>query len=429
MVVSVRADHGARVAQPREGSCEIAIAGGGLVGKSLAVALGRARIPVTLVEAGEAEARSGSGYDSRPIALSQSSRRILDALGVWDPLSATATPIARIHVSDRGHFGFARLRAEDHCVDALGYVIGAAELGRALEAAVRSVDRVRVVRPAVVDDVECDRSPAARLVISTAGDNAAHGLPSRVQAKLVVLCDGGRSPLRERLGIAVSERDYGQWAVTTTVEARRAHDGVAYERFTAAGPLALLPMHGNHCGLVWSMDASLAERLVALDDAGFVSALTEQFGMRLGGFVSSGPRSAFPLRLITATEVVGERLAIIGNAANHLHPVAGQGLNLGLRDAAVLAEIVSACLHEGGDPGDSSVLARYAGWRRRDQKLVSRATDALVRLFSNRLAPLVVARGLGLLAFDLFPPAKRRFGDHAMGLAGHQSRLVRGLPL
>ena len=271
--------------------------------------------------------------------------------------------------------------------------------------------------------------PAARLCIAAAGEPPAQGLPPGIEAKLMVLCDGGRSALRERLGISVSERDYGQWGITARVEARCAHGGVAYERFTAAGPMALLPMQGNHCGLVWSMDAALAERLMALDDDGFVCALSEQFGMRLGGFVATGPRSTFPLHLITATEVVGKRLAIIGNAANHLHPVAGQGLNLGFRDAAALAEIVSAALRDGRDAGDPSVLAGYAEWRRRDQKLVSRATDVLVRLFSNRFAPLVAARGLGLLAFDLFPPVKRRFGIVAMGLAGRQSRLARGLSL
>jgi 2-octaprenyl-6-methoxyphenol hydroxylase len=396
---------------------------------SLAVALGRARIPVALIEASEAQRRGDSGYDSRPIALSQSSRRILDALGVWDSLAAIVTPITRIHISDRGHFGFARLHAEDCGVDALGYVVAAAELGRSLEAVLQSTDRVRVLRPAVVGDVQCDHPSAARLSIAAAGGPPAQGLPSRVEAKLMVLCDGGRSALRQRLGIRVSERDYGQWGITARIEARCAHGGVAYERFTAAGPLALLPMQGNHCGLVWSMDAALAERLMALDDDGFVGALTEQFGMRLGGFVATGPRSAFPLHLITATEVVGKRLAIIGNAANHLHPVAGQGLNLGLRDAAALAEIVSAALREGRDAGDPSALAGYAEWRRRDQKLVARATDAVVRLFSNRFAPLVAARGLGLLAFDLCPPAKRRFGNVAMGLAGRQSRLVRGLSL
>ncbi len=423
------AELGAAVTELRGGSCQVAIAGGGLIGMSLALALGHARIRVVLVEAGESDARINSGYGSRPIALSQGSRRILDTLGVWDSLSAMVTPIARIHVSDRGHFGFARLRAEDCSVDALGYVIGAFELAQALESALGSLDTVRVLRPAVVEDVERDHLPEAQLLIAASGDTPIHGLPARVLSRLMVLCDGGRSPLRAQLGIPVVERDYGQWAVTARVKARCAHGGVAYERFTADGPLALLPMRDNHCGLVWSANAGMSEHLACLDDDAFLSALTEQFGMRLGGFVSSGPRSAFPLRLVTATEVVGDRLAIIGNAANQLHPVAGQGLNLGLRDAAALAEIVSLCVGEGGDPGDPSVLARYAEWRRRDQKLISRATDALVRLFSNRLAPLVAARGLGLLAFDLFPPAKRRFGSHAMGLAGRQSRLTRGLAL
>ena len=427
--MSVHADHGTHVAQAREGSCEIAIAGGGLVGMSLAVALGRAGIPVILVEAGKAAGHSDSGYDARPIALSQGSRRILDALGVWDDLSATVTPIGRIHVSDRGHFGFARLRAEDCGVDALGYVVAAADLGRALEAALDSVERVRVLRPARVDAMQCDDMSRAQLVIAAVGDIPIPALPAHVDANLVVLCDGGHSPLREALGIPVHARDYGQLAVTARVAARSNHDGVAYERFTAAGPLALLPMHGNYCGLVWSMDADGAKQLLSLDDAGFLSALTEQFGTRLGSFVSAGPRGAFPLQLVTASEVVGRRLAIIGNAANYLHPVAGQGLNLGLRDAAALAEIISGCLREGGDPGDASLLTRYAECRRQDQKRVSRATDALVRLFSNRVAPLVIARGLGLLAFDLFPPIKRRFGNHAMGLSGHQSRLARGLSL
>jgi 2-octaprenyl-6-methoxyphenol hydroxylase len=428
--VSVHAAaHGTHVTHGREGSCEIAIAGGGLVGMSLAVALGRAGIPVILVEASEARGQERSGYDARPIALSQGSRRILAALGVWDDLSATVTPISRIHVSDRGHFGFARLRAEDCGVDALGYVVAAADVTRALAAALVAMKQVRVLRPAKVEAVRCDEVSQAQLTIAALGDEPNTGLPSRVHAKLVVLCDGGHSPLREGLGIGVSARDYGQSAVTARVAPRAKHGGVAYERFTAAGPLALLPMHGNHCGLVWSTQADRAKQLLTLADADFLSALTDQFGTRLGGFVSSGPRSAFPLLLVNAEQVVGRRLAIIGNAANHLHPVAGQGLNLGLRDAAALAEIVSGCLREGGDPGDSSLLTRYAEGRRQDQMRVSRTTDALVRVFSSRHAPLVLARGLGLLAFDLLPPIKRRFSDHAMGLSGRQSRLARGLSL
>lgn len=431
------ASHGAHVTRSRAAGCEIAVVGGGLVGMSLALALGRAGIAVSLIEARDTKVRGDSAYDARPIALSQCSRRILDALAVWEALRDSVTPITRIHVSDRGHFGFARLRAEDQGVDALGYVVSAAVLDRALQTALGSVARVRVLRPAVVQGVERDQRSTVRLLVAASGDGSGDGsggepdtgLNSRVDAKLMVLCDGGSSPLREQLGISAHARDYAQWAVTARVEARCAHRGVAYERFTAAGPLALLPMHGNHCGLVWSMDEARARQLVALDDQGFLGALGEQFGTRLGGFVSSGPRSAFALRLITASAVVGERLAIIGNAANHLHPVAGQGLNLGLRDAAALAEIVVAALRDGDDPGESAALTRYAAWRRADQLRVSRATDALVRLFSNSFAPLVAARGLGLLAFDLFPPAKRLFADHAMGLGGRQSRLARGLAL
>lgn len=427
--MSVHAAQGASFSPWREGACQVAIAGGGLVGTSLALALAAARVRVALVEASEAGTRADSDYGARPIALSQGSRRILDALGVWEGLRPSVTSITRVHVSDRGRFGFARLSAEECGVDALGYVIGAADLETVLESALASMDAVRILRPALVEDVGQDRTRAAQLRIAAVDAARESDFPCHLQAALMVLCDGGHSPLRERLGVGVSERDYGQWAVTARVEARSAHGGVAYERFTADGPLALLPMQGKDCGLVWSVDERTSERLAALDDDAFVHALTEQFGMRLGGFVSAGPRSAFPLGLVTATQVVGERLAVIGNAANHLHPVAGQGLNLGLRDVAALAEVVASSVQTNADPGERLVLARYAEWRRRDQKVVARATDALVRLFSNRFAPLALARGLGLLAFDLLPPLKRRFANHAMGLAGRQSRLARGLPL
>lgn len=429
--MSVHAVDGTHFAATRDGDCAVAIAGGGLVGMSLALALGRGGVAVTLVESSHArkrdQAHGPSAYDSRPIALSQSSRRILETLGVWQGLGPSLTPIRRIHVSDRGHFAFARMRAEDHGMDALGYVVGAAELGEALQAALANTQRVCVLRPAVVADVARRQAGAVTLAIGAHAESRLEELPRRVKAQLMVLCDGGRSPLRAQLGIAVHERDYGQWAVTARVQPRLAHDGVAYERFTAAGPLALLPMQGGACGLVWSMDAAASEGLMALHDDAFLAALNEQFGTRLGAFLATGPRSAFAVRATSASQVVGERLAVIGNAANHLHPVAGQGLNLGLRDAAALAETVCASLRAGGDPGDALVLAGYAEWRHADQRRACAATDALVRLFSNRFAPLVAARGLGLLAFDLLVPVKRRFGRYAMGLGGRQCRLARGL--
>lgn len=425
--MSVRAAPGAPRLEVPEDGYPVAVAGGGLVGAALALALGEAGVGVALIEAGSAQGRVDTGYGARPIALSQGSRRMLAALGVWNAIAERATPITRIHVSDRGHFGFARLGAEALGVEALGYVIAAAELERALQSALAPVRAVRVLSSATVDDVHADGGRAARVrITASAGEDG--GVPvEELEARLVVLADGGRSPLRERLGVPVVEHSYGQWAVTARVEARSAHEGVAYERFTAEGPLALLPMQIRHCGLVWSVAAESAEWLMSLDDAAFLDALTDRFGRRLGGFVATGARNVFPLGLTSARRLVGHRFAIVGNAANHLHPVAGQGLNLGLRDAEALAEIVGACVREGGDPGEAAVLARYAENRRRDQRRVRRATDALVRLFSNAVGPLVVARDLGLLAFDLMPAVKRGFARQAMGLAGRQGRLTRGL--
>lgn len=427
--MSVRADHGAPPVEVPQQCRPVAVAGGGPVGMGIALALGRAGVGVDLIEASRAPAAGDAGYGRRPIALSQGSRRILAALGVWDVIAESATPITRIHVSDRGHFGFARLAARDLGVDALGYVIAAADLEHAMQSALATLDTVRVLCPATVDEVRTGPGRAARLHVTTSGDDPdSHGA-QQVDARLVVICDGGRSSLRAHLGISVSEHDYGQWAVTARVEARCAHDGVAYERFTSEGPLALLPMQGRHCGLVWSVGAETAESLASLGDEAFLAALGDRFGGRLGGFVAAGARSAFPLSLVTATRIVGERHAIVGNAANHLHPVAGQGLNLGLRDAEALAGLVAARVREGGDPGDPALLARYADGRRKDQRRVLRATDALVQLFSNTLGPLVAARNLGLLVFDLVPSVKRRFARDAMGLATPQGRLTRGLPV
>ena len=247
--MSVHAVDGTHFAATHDGDCAVAIAGGGLVGMSLAVALGRGGVAVTLVESSDGQKRhrapGASAYDSRPIALSQSSRRILETLGVWQELGRSLTPITRIHVSDRGHFAFARMRAEDHGVDALGYVVGAAELDEALQAALANTQRVCVLRPAVVADVARLQTGAVTLSIGAQAESRLEDRPRAVHAQLMVLCDGGRSPLRAQLGVPVRERDYGQWAVTARVQPRLAHDGVAYERFTASGPLALLPMHAG----------------------------------------------------------------------------------------------------------------------------------------------------------------------------------------
>ena len=350
-------------------------------------------------------------------------------------------------MSDRGQFGFTHLDAGDEGVEALGYVVTARDLGRVLlepltegggrelphgrrvrEAAAASAGdagAVDVLCPARVADfvVEAD---GVRVMIETAE------APSTVRsltARLLVAADGGRSAIRERLGIAQQHHTYGHHAVIANVTPSLLHNQVAYERFTKTGPLALLPMTGNRCGLVWTTrDEDLAE-VLALDDRAFLATLQARFGFRLGRFTAAGRRSHYPLELRLADTQVLERVAIIGNAAHTVHPIAGQGFNLGIRDVAMLADVLVAARRSGRDLGSLAVLKDYEAARRRDHRAVALATDALARLFINPLGPLRLARNLGMTALDALPPLKHLLARAGMGLLGGQPRLGRGLPL
>jgi 2-octaprenyl-6-methoxyphenol hydroxylase len=250
-----------------------------------------------------------------------------------------------------------------------------------------------------------------------------------VTARLVVAADGGQSSVRAAAGIGVEERDYGQVAVIANVTPSRPHQGVAYERFTDSGPMALLPMSEGRCALVWTLPPRDAEAVLALDDSPFLVAAQERFGDRVGRLLRVGRRSAYPLTFRLARGQAGERTVVIGNAAHTLHPVAGQGFNLGLRDAAVLAQVLVDAVRSGADPGAAAVLAAYARWRAPDQSRVAIFTDTMVRVFSSGSHLVAVARNAGLLALDLLPGLSSGFARHAMGLAGRQPRLALGLPL
>lgn len=401
---------------------DVVIVGGGLVGATFARALACADLRVAVAEAAPPASDRQTSLDDRPIALSPSSRRILEGLGLWSSLEGEITPIRSIHVSDRGHFGVTRIRAVEERVDALGYVTDARALGRVLSQALSSLPGLDLLRPACVTEVTMKTGgPMIELHVD--------GAASMLRAKLLVAADGGRSVVREMLGIGATESDYGQTAVSTTVTPRIDHRNTAYERFTHSGPLALLPLRGRRCGLIWTVPFDAAGRLLTMEDADFIHSLQRHFGMRLGGFVEVGPRRHYPLTLIRTKEQVRSRLAIIGNAAHTLHPVAGQGFNLALRDVGVLAEILVDAARIGRDVGELELLERYAAWRRRDQRNVTVFTDGLVRVFSNRFRPLALSRNMGLLVLDLFPSLKRELARRAMGLAGRQPRLVRGLPL
>ena len=393
---------------------DVLVVGGGMVGASLAIALGRQGQRVGVIEAAAMDADVPPSYDDRAIALAYGTRVIFDGLGLWSELVPRVEPIRRVHVSDRGRFGAVRLDCAEQGVDALGYVVTARDLGQVLLAALRNQSGVERLCPAQLQDFEVDTE---RVTVQV----ERNGVTDALTARLLVAADGGRSQVRDKLGIAVSRWEYGQTAVVTNVTPERPHRGVAYERFTDTGPLALLPMPAGRCAVVWTLADALVDEVMGLADAEFLARMQDRFGYRLGRLTRAGQRQAYPLQLLRARESVSRRVALAGNAAHTLHPVSGQGFNLGLRDVAVLADVISA-----GDPGDSAALKRYADWRRQDQRVVALFTDGLARLFVNPLLPVRLARDLGLLALDLVPGLKRRFTRRAMGLSGHLPRLALG---
>ena len=397
---------------------DVAVAGGGAVGAALACALADSGSRVLLADPSIGASESSPAFAPRPIALSLASQRVLASLGVWEALGPEATPIASIHISEAGRFGTVRLEAPECGVGQFGSVVKAGALGAALRAAVARRGAIHSIGGRIVD-----ASVSGDLVTSRIVDEA-EGASFPFSASLLVVADGGRSGLREALGIAAAVRDYRQCAIASTVTVRAPRAHTAFERFTPGGPAALLPMGGARYGLVWSCGETQASRLAELPDRGFAEALDALFGGRLGGVDCVGRRVAFGLRLVRAKSIVADRTVLIGNAANHLHPVAGQGFNLGLRDAACLAEVVAQARRDGCTSGDASMLERYRRWRAPDHAAVARFTDALVDIFGYRFPPVAPLRAPALVALDRVPALKRALARRAMGLAGKVPRLA-----
>jgi len=399
---------------------DVAIVGGGMVGASCAAALRGSGRRVLLIEGTDPASDAQPSFDERTTALGNASRRIFAALGAWEAMAAEAAPIRSIHVSDAGRFGFARLEAAEQGIEAFGYVVPNRTIGAALWARLTADAALTLRVPARLTAVAVTPE-AATLELQS----ARHGR-ERVRARLVVAADGAHSLARAAAGIGADAEDYAQVALVTTVGSDQPHGDRAFERFTAAGPLAVLPLVHGRLAVIWACPPAAAQRLLALDDAAYLAELQEVFGWRAGRFTEPGRRGSYPLKLTRAGAPVGTRTALIGNASQALHPVAGQGFNLGLRDAAMLAEILAA---DDGDPGEAARLQRFADWRARDRGGVTRFTDSLVRLFGDRRPGVGLLRDLGLLAFDLTPPAKSALARVSAGFGGPIPRLARGLPL
>lgn len=407
---------------------DIVVAGGGLVGGSLAIALAEAGFSVALVEAVPPSAPDHPALDDRTIALSRSSCRILDGLGIWAGLRDSVWPVRQIHVSETGRFGTALIDAAEQGVGELGHVVQSRALGAALWARIGEYSNIDVRCPARVESLVDDADGACRGVRLDEGSGGA-----RLEGRLLAVADGARSATRAMLGVDASVRDYAQTAIVCNLQVDERYCGYrAFERFHPDGPLALLPGAEGRYTLVLARSAGQAGALLDLSDTEFLRVVQALFGHRVGRLRQVGRRHAYPLSLVRAERVTAERAVLVGNAAHGLHPVAGQGFNLGLRDVACLAELLADAQRSSPDdfdPGRPALLAGYADWRATDQRNVVAFTDGLIRLFAVDGAIAGRARGLGLGLFDLSPALKRAFARHTMGVAGRQSRLARGLGL
>lgn len=393
---------------------DLLIAGGGLAGGCLALALRDAPLRIAIVEAVPEAQRLNSKSGDRALALSWGAVQILDQIGVWREAKKKAAPIRHIHVSDRGHFGKVRMSAEREGVPALGYVVSARALEESVAGALRD-SRIVQICP-------------ARAIGLKADDNGVHVSLKRgeeslnLSARLLVGADGGESTVRTLLEIGRTVREYGQTAIVTEATSSRDGDYTAFERFTSAGPLAFLPVEKKRYSVVWTLAHADADALLSLSEREFAERLQDGFGYWLGRISLTARRVGFPLKLIRAERMIDRRVVLIGNAMHQLHPVAGQGFNLGLRDAAALAETIGVRLGFGEDIGAEACLQAYARSRADDLAKTVGFTDSMVRIFSNDFGPLVCARNLGMLALDRCAPAKRTLARHAMGLG---SRLPR----
>jgi len=386
----------------------IIIAGGGMAGATLALAIShltRGKLAVTLVEAREPASRMHPGYDGRAIALADGTCQQLAAINLWPAIKACATPITHVHVSDRGHASFVSLDAEDYGIPALGQVVELHDMGQRLFALLQKAPGVRIVCPAKVASVE--RSQQQVSVMLDNGES--------LSAQLLVAADGSRSAVAASCGIQWQAQDYQQIAVIANVSTSQPHLGRAFERFTEHGPLALLPMSQGRSSLVWCHPLAQKERVDGWSDSQFLYELQRAFGWRLGRITHVGQRHSYPLTLQSASQHVSHRLALVGNAAQTLHPIAGQGFNLGIRDVMSLAENVAAAWRAQQDVGSYSVLQQYQQRRQPDALTTIGITDSLVRLFANRYTPLVLGRNLGLMVMDSLPLVRNLLAERTLG--------------
>lgn len=402
-------------------TCDIAIVGGGLAGASLAVAIAPLGYDIKVIEAVAYKASAQPSYDDRTLAISHSSCRILSGIGLWGKLVGDATAIRKIYVTELARPGRVLLDAAEMGLTEFGHVVEARRFGVAVTEQLARTDNIEVISPVAVTDIELG-GPTGKLRLESGG------MVEELEARLVVAADGANSFIRNHLQIPTTSRDYGQTAVICNITPELAHEGRAFECLTNTGPFAVLPHTGKRCGLVWSVASDKVNEVLALNDDTFLSRAQQRFGRtELGSFLKAGKRTAYPLKLVRASEDIRERLVVLGNAAHAIHPIGAQGFNLALRDAAVLAEILAD--DDQDDPGASGLLQTYSQWRQQDQRGTIATSDGMTRLFSHSSPFAAGLRTTGLIAHAILPSLRRFSAIKAMGYRGRVPRLALGEPL
>jgi 2-octaprenyl-6-methoxyphenol hydroxylase len=406
---------------------EIVVVGGGMVGASFAYALsqvlGENCPSILVVEAAalETEKSQQPSFDARSTALSFGSRQIFEALDLWPDLNPLVTAIHEIQVSDKGRFGSTQLTREELKVEALGYVIENADLGSVLNEKLSDCDQIALLAPASIEQIT-PRPEGMDLSIELKGESDVQGKSFAVSASLVVLAEGGRSSICQQLGIEQNKEKYQQHAIITNIAFEKPHQNIAFERFTEHGPLAVLPLRTfegeNRCSLVWTTAETDSEGFMELGESELLTNLQSSFGNRLGKLVSIGQKFCFPLSLSIAKEQIRPGLVLLGNVAHTLHPVAGQGLNLALRDIDALVKILDSARKNQQSLGSMQILQSYVDTQEFDQQKAIRFTDSLTKLFSSNNPAKVATRKFGLLSLELIPAVRKAFTEQAMGFSG-----------
>jgi 2-octaprenyl-6-methoxyphenol hydroxylase len=411
--------------RPQHEHYDVVIIGAGMVGATLACALTH-QLPnpgrILLVEASPIQSGKAAqpGFDARSTVLSASSVDYLRTLGLWQAMASTASPIQHIQVSDQGHFGGVHMHGSDANVAALGHVVENAAIGQALNQALLQSTALELCCPVQVTAVKPQQQT---MQLSLQANDAT----TNIAAALVVLAEGGRSGLIQQLGIHINSQSYGQCAVIANVAVSQPHQGVAYERFTAKGPLALLPLTphaGSHrMALVWTHPEDEIASIMALSDVDFITRLQKDCGQAAGQILQIGKRAVFPLSLQVAEEQLRPRLALLGNVAHTLHPVAGQGFNLALRDAMALAANVRQSLQQQLDPGNFNRLQAWWEVVEQDQLRTITFSDVMTKMFSSSSLAMALLRKLGMVGIELLPPLKQQLARQAMGYQAPAVRL------